>query len=301
MSTNELEEKIESLSISENTSKQESVPTKPNISKISVGSASNKGRRDKNEDAHVTFVSLEQDPTTSFFAVYDGHGGKGASTYCKEKLHKNVLERKCYATDKKKALTKGFIKTDEKYLAKVKDDGSCAVVALLTKSDYHLYVANVGDSRCILYSNGAAKALSRDHKPFLEDEKKRIEEAGHEVKKDTELVSGKRVITYRVDGTTAVSRSIGDYDFKDNFQSGPEQQAITCVPEIMESDVVAGNFLVLACDGVWDVMSNEDVGQYIIQQGQTEKDLNKLASNLATEAINRGSDDNITIVIVMLE
>ncbi len=53
-------------------------------------------------------------------------------------------------------------------------------------------MANVGDSRCVLYNpDGTHVQLSRDHKPFLEDEKKRIEEAGHEVKKDTQLVNGK--------------------------------------------------------------------------------------------------------------
>ncbi len=69
----------------------------------------------------------------------------------------------------------------------------------------------------------------------------------------------------------------------------------------MDSVVNKGHIFVLACDGVWDVMSNEDVGQYIVTQRAAEKDMNKVAANLATEAINRGSEDNITIVIVSVE
>jgi len=215
-------------------------------------------------------------------------------------MHKNITERKCYKEDKKKALLKGFLRTDEKYLAKSNDDGCCAVVSLLTEEN-HIYVANLGDSRCVLYKQDKAIALSRDHKPYLEDEKKRIETAGHEVVKDTELVNGKRIVSYRVDGVTAVSRSIGDYDYKDNFQSGPEDQAVTCCPEIMEGTVEMGNFFILACDGLWDVMSNEDVGQFIREHREKEQDLNKVANNLANEAIKKGSEDNITIVIVSVE
>jgi serine/threonine protein phosphatase PrpC len=65
--------------------------------------------------------------------------------------------------------------------------------------------------------------------------------------------------------------------------------------------VAKGDFFLLACDGVWDVMSNEDVCNYITQQRTTESDLNKVANNLANEAIKRGSEDNITVVIVYIE
>jgi len=218
----------------------------------------------------------------------------------KDKLHKNITERKCYKVDKKSALIKGFLRTDQKYQGKGKNDGTCAVVALLTE-DNRLWVANVGDSRCVLYKEGKPIPLSTDHKPSLESERKRIEAAGHEVLKDTELVNGKRVFTFRVDGETAVSRSIGDFDYKDSYQLGAEEQAITSYPEIVVEQVGKGQFFVLACDGVWDVMTNEDVGNYIISQRIQELDMNKIALNLANEAINRGSSDNITVIVVALD
>jgi len=155
--------------------KQEVSQTVEERKDLTVGVDSKKGRRKKNEDAHTVLTSLPQDPTTSFFAVYDGHGGNKASRYCAKKLHQNVVERKCYKTDKRKALHKGFILTDEKFLEKFVKDGCTAIVALLT-SDNHLYVANAGDSRCIIYKDGTVTAMSHDHKPNDEDEKKELKQ-----------------------------------------------------------------------------------------------------------------------------
>jgi protein phosphatase 2C family protein 2/3 len=99
---------------------------------------------------------LPTDPDSSYFAVFDGHGGKQASYYCitpeippthifagSRKVHTNMLQRKCYATDKKKALIKAFLITDHDYLLKTPEDGCTALAALLT-ADNTLYVANAG-------------------------------------------------------------------------------------------------------------------------------------------------------------
>lgn len=68
-------------------------------------------------------------------------------------------------------------------------------------------------------------------------------------------MKGERIHTWRIDGITAVSRAIGDMDFKDCYDKPPEEQAITCVPDIKEEDLAPGDFIILACDGLWDVRS----------------------------------------------
>jgi hypothetical protein len=86
-------------------------PTNPEPTslKISVGAASLIGPRKTNEDAHTIILNLPQEPETSFFAVYDGHGAKHASYYCSQKLHKFATKHKSFKTNKKKALTKAFV------------------------------------------------------------------------------------------------------------------------------------------------------------------------------------------------
>ena len=124
-------------------------------------------------------------------------------------------------------------------------DGTTAIVA--TVHDGKVTVANAGDSRCILVRRGGtALALSDDHKPSREDEVTRIRDLGGKV-----IYWGR----WRVQGVLAVSRAIGDVNL---------QPYITAVPEVMHHDIGANDlFLVLATDGLWDVMSNDDVAVFV--------------------------------------
>lgn len=263
-----------------------------------VGASSSKGRRKKNEDAYTVISSLPEEPHTAFFGVYDGHGGKKASSYCKKKLHTHITKQECFSSNKTKALIDGFIEADDKFLEKFEEDGTTVVVALLNKQK-HLWVANAGDSRCVVYkSDGRVIPMSEDHKPSDEKEKKRIEAAGHEVMKDTIILSGKRVEIFRIDGRTAVSRAIGDMEYKDYLNQGPEKQAICCIPDVKEENLSKGDYIVLACDGIWDVMTNEQVGNFIQQHKSAV--MEDLAANLVKEAITLGSTDNLTIIVVKI-
>jgi len=276
------------------------------MDQIFVGSHSNKGKNDYNEDRAVTLKSLPEDPSSSFFAVYDGHGGIAASTYCQKHLHTNVATYEKYATNKKEAFIEGYKITDKKFLKKLEDCGTTAVSCLITADAKKIIVANAGDSRCILSSGGKAVAISEDHKPSNANEKKRIKEADHTVETETVLLEGKRYQMSRVDGQIAVSRAIGDGDFKDG-DGPPESQAITCVPDVYERDVKPNDqFLVLACDGLWDVMENQEVVDYInklLSKAKTVTDelLNQISEQLTTHSVNnKGSPDNVTVVIVTL-
>ena len=121
--------------------------------------------------------------------------------------------------------------------------GCTACVALITESE--IYCANAGDSRCVLSLDGKAVEMSVDHKPDLLTEKARIERAGGYVEDN------------RVKGVLNLSRSLGDLEYKQDRDISVENQMITCVPEIkIEKLNKAHDFLVIACDGIWDCLTS---------------------------------------------
>ena len=123
--------------------------------------------------------------------------------------------------------------------------GCTACVAVIT--DTEIICANAGDSRCVLSSNGKAIEMSIDHKPDLSTEKARIERAGGFVEDN------------RVKGVLNLSRSLGDLEYKGDKSISVENQMITCVPEIkIEKLQKTNDFLVIACDGIWDCLTSQE-------------------------------------------
>ena len=128
--------------------------------------------------------------------------------------------------------------------------GCTACVALITKTE--IYVANSGDSRSVLAKNGIAINMSEDHKPDLELEKKRIEKAEGFVEDN------------RVNGVLNLSRSLGDLDYKQNKKLKPDEQMITGMPDVkVEKLANDTDFLIIACDGVWDCMTSQNAVDYV--------------------------------------
>jgi len=179
-----------------------------------------------------------------------------------------------------------------------KDSGTTAVVALM-KGD-KLYVANAGDSRCVLCRGGKSLDLSVDHKPEDDIERKRIENAGAKIEGDG-----------RVNGGLNLSRAIGDHAYKTNKDMLPEEQAITALPDITEHTITKEDtFMVLACDGIWNVMESEEVIEFVhsrlsAQPESTEElKLSKICEELfenclAPNTENDGTGcDNMTCCIV---
>jgi serine/threonine protein phosphatase PrpC len=121
------------------------------------------------------------------------------------------------------------------------------VVLLIEQRTRRYWCANAGDSRCILARNDGAVALSVDHKPDRPDERERIESAGGTV----ELVCG----VWRLNGGIAVSRALGDRDFKDDGA-----RTLIADPEIVAGQISADRdrCAILACDGLFDVLSNAE-------------------------------------------
>ncbi|KAK9274123.1 hypothetical protein L1049_018937 [Liquidambar formosana] len=258
--------------------------------------------------------------TAHFFGVYDGHGGSQVANYCSDRIHLALAEEieivkeglsdgsiKDNCQEQwKRAFTNCFLKVDAEVGGKTSLEpvapetvGSTAVVAIICSS--HIIVANCGDSRAVLCRGKEPMALSVDHKPNREDEYARIEAAGGKVIQWN---------GHRVFGVLAMSRSIGDRYLKPWIIPEPE---VMFIPRAKEDEC-----LILASDGLWDVMTNEEVcdiarkrlllwhkkngvtlpserGEGIDPAGQAA------AECLSNRALQKGSKDNITVIVVDLK
>ncbi|KAF0692072.1 hypothetical protein As57867_016730, partial [Aphanomyces stellatus] len=246
------------------------------------GVAEMQGKRPYMEDRHTVVGTLNGDAAISFYGVFDGHGGDGASEYCVDYLCANVTSDVAFASNPKQALTRGFIKTDKDYIKVAdrtnKDDGTTAVAALVRGNT--IFVANAGDSRAILIKkSGDVVALSSDHKPNRPDERERVNNMGGHV-----IFWG----VWRVEGILAVSRAIGDRMLKPYVIAEPE------ITETQRTD--DDHCMVLASDGVWDVLSNAEVARLAVQAESTQL----AAKTIMEYAYQRGSLDNICALVVDL-
>lgn len=247
--------------------------------KFSYGYASCPGKRSSMEDFYETRIDGIDGEVIGLFGVFDGHGGARAAEYVKQNLFSNLIKHPNFISDTKSAIADAYSHTDSEFLksenSQNKDAGSTASTAILVGD--RLLVANVGDSRAVICRGGHAIAVSRDHKPDQKDERQRIEEAGGFV-----MWAG----TWRVGGVLAVSRAFGDRLLK---------QYVVADPEIKEERVDSSlEFLILASDGLWDVVTNEEA----VSMVKPIKEPEEGAKRLMQEAYERGSSDNITIVIV---
>ncbi|XP_018364411.1 PREDICTED: probable protein phosphatase CG10417 [Trachymyrmex cornetzi] len=174
------------------------------------------------------------------------------------------------------------------------DSGCTAVVAILKENE--LYVANAGDSRCVLCRDGQAIELSLDHKPEDAPEMERIVKAGGEVTNDG-----------RVNGGLNLSRALGDHAYKQNMVLPPQEQMISALPDIrhITIDPEKDEFMILACDGIWNFMTSQNVVQFVrTRLSQNYENISKICEELfdhclAPDTLGDGTGcDNMTAVIV---
>jgi len=231
------------------------------------GVAEMQGWRPSMEDACVAMGSLSDGQgawgDTGLFGVFDGHGGAEVATFCAKHLPQII--RNGHASKAPAALHESFMCVDRMLTDVGKkmrptetghpDNVGCTAVACLVSPD-SIIVANAGDSRAVLSRNGRAVDLSQDHKPNLEMEAARIHKAGGFV---SEQQCGPHTI-HRVNGGLSLSRAIGDLHFKKNTNIGVAEQLISCVPDTETSKrCPEDEFMVIACDGVWDVLSSQEL------------------------------------------
>lgn len=271
------------------------------------------GLRERNEDELDIIVNYDGSKSDikplNFYAIYDGHGSNSVSKYVKERLS-------CYYMDKEapinlkfnsvtcdKKICKSYDhlqKRLEKSAIMSRDGGSTALVIVqYPKGDLYCYlkIINLGDCRAVLCTHeNIAIPLTKDHKPMAYDEYKRI-------------TSLKGVITQdkgddpRINGFS-VSRAFGDESAKPH---------ITHIPEIFDYELtnkkgkILDKFIIMACDGVWDVLTNQEAVDFVLYKMDEISKLetcntgkNNIALALGKHAIDKGSQDNISISIIFL-
>lgn len=267
--------------------------------RFAYGASAMQGWRITMEDAHTTLLNVEDAEGTAFFAVYDGHGGSNVAKYSGEGLHKRIVADKAFARgDYQGAIKNGFLEMDRalRYDPEYGGDssGCTAITATITDKNV-LYVGNAGDSRAVLGSDGTAYVLSNDHKPVNKEESRRIVAAGGFVEYG------------RVNGSLALSRALGDFEFKMNATLGPEDQIVTANPVIVEHKLTEEDeFLVLACDGIWDCMSSQEVITFVRKGIAEQVPLDTLCEMTMDHCLASDSGmtgvgcDNMTMLIVAL-
>lgn len=257
------------------------------------------GVRPSMEDAHVVQLAADEKSQEHVVAVFDGHGGDKTSLRCEQILVENIRKQRRYkvALEKnefaswKNVLSQAFIDIDEdvahtQHTAEgFEYSGSTGVVAVINQGK--VFVANAGDSRAVLCSGDVAVAMSEDHKPEDDKELQRINSAGA------------FVMNGRVNGELAVARAFGDFSMKGMSDLPPAAQPVSVVPDVVEQVINdEAQFLLLACDGIWDVMSNQVACDYLLRRIQDEKEpLDTACNRLLDECLELGSKDNMSVVV----
>jgi len=248
------------------------------------------------EDAHTHLLSLPDDKDTCFFGVFDGHGGVKVAQYAGSNLHKKICSQPAYRKGNvSDAIRSGFLSLDVEMLKDdaMKDElaGTTAVVVIIKNG--RIYCGNVGDSRAVASVNGEVEQLSFDHKPSNENETRRI------------IAAGGWVEFNRVNGNLALSRALGDFVFKKNDKKRAEEQIVTANPDIIEKPVTPEHeFLLLACDGIWDVLTNQEVVDFVRNRIAQKMEPDVICEELMTRCLAPDCQagglgcDNMTVVLV---
>ncbi|KAK4758934.1 hypothetical protein SAY87_020235 [Trapa incisa] len=270
------------------------------------------------EDYVVSDFKQVNGKELGLFAIFDGHLGHDVANYLQTHLFTNILKQvrhlsfasvtdlcitfycikkqissmvlyffRCnyqhdFWTDTESAIKRAYRSTDEEILNKAMvlgKGGSTAVTAILINGE-KLVVANVGDSRAVISRNGVAKQLSIDHEPSKE--KRLIESRGG-------FVSNLPGDVPRVDGQLAVARAFGDKSLKIHLSSEPDVTV-----EMIDNDV---DFIILASDGIWKVISNEEAVDLI----KKTKDAHSAAKTLIDLALSKKSKDDISCIVVRFQ
>ena len=280
--------------------------------------------RDYNEDTitatKIIFNNDKNDENNFFFfGIYDGHGGNGCSLYLKNNLHKYVKNFT------KESIKEAINEIEDKFLSnesldekgEIKDQsGSCGIIALIQNNK--CIIANVGDSRLIIFKKNALFFCTEDHKPGSNIEKERITKAGGKIYQTPSLFplyqNGKEIeIPWRVlPGRLSVSRTFGDVEAK-NEKFGGNKNVVVALPDITEIELNDEfNLIILGCDGIYDVLSNEEILE-CIKIVLKEKNIKNIDNNvniselcgyfaemIIKASLAKDSFDNVSCIVIAI-
>ena len=163
-----------------------------------------------------------------------------------------------------------------------------------------IIVANLGDSRCVLCRDNKAVPMSTDHKPALVGFVRDVDVQQEE--KDRICKAGGFVMNNRVNGDLAVSRTLGDFTYKGNQGLHPTLQSVSCEPDVrIISRDPKDNYVILACDGIWDVFSNpDDMVPVLDNLLMSHETVEAALGGFLDVCLEKGSKDNMTIMLIPL-
>jgi len=284
-----------------------------------AGAGRTRGKRPYMEDVDFTFPSIRVNErySVAVYGVLDGHGGKECAQYCADEIPTKIAALLRNGKSCEESLYTSFIQTDVEFLKVSDNSGSTANILVWDKKNNKLHIANTGDTRAVLSRSGVAFNLSLDKKATDPDEIARISE------------SGGFISNGRVNGILAVTRALGDAHLKSSKTNAlvADPEITTYIPSAVQSisnfnKIDMDEFIVIATDGLWDVMSSQEVitmirdlmnSKNILISCDTITDtipkpvdtvimeLNKIADIVANNAYKKGSQDNITVMIIRIE
>ncbi|KAL8271250.1 hypothetical protein Esti_004816 [Eimeria stiedai] len=266
-------------------------------------SASMKGRRPTDEDELTTLEQLNSN--TYFLGLFDGHGGSETSKYLRDNAHVVIAEAIDASQDAplevdEEKIVDACINLDRTIVSNdiCKESGSTAAMLLiehdiLAANVFKLHSIYVGDSRIMVFNfDGSPTTLTQDHKPNLPEEVARIRAAGQEVVN----VGG----VWRVGGSLAISRAFGDPMFKDYDTRPDREQPVAAVPGQQTKSVPVTSLILLACDGLFETV-NTDVEQVLRSAlEESHGGVVEAIRKLILTAYDRGSGDNISVIVAMM-
>lgn len=231
------------------------------------------------------------DEPSAFYGMFDGHGGKHAADFASCHLPRFIIEDEEFPQDIERVVASAFLQTDSAFAEACSLDaalasGTTALAALVLGRS--LLVANAGDCRAVLCRRGKAIEMSKDHKPICSKEKKRIE------------ASGGYVYDGYLNGQLNVARALGDWHVEG--MKGADGGPLSAEPELMSTTLTKEDeFLIIACDGVWDVFRSQNAVDFARRRLQEHNDPVMCSKDLVDEALKRKSGDNLAVVVVCFQ
>ncbi|TMW97548.1 hypothetical protein EJD97_005337 [Solanum chilense] len=273
------------------------------IPAIRSGSYTDIGPRRSNEDEHIRVDDLSAQLGSlynwplpgAFYAVFDGHGGSDAAAYVRTNamrfffedanLPQTSIVDQAFLEELESSHFRAFLIADQALADECSVDAYCGTTAITALVlGRHLVIANAGDCRAVLCRKGVAVQLSQDHRPTCLAERQRVEKLGG-------------IIEYGcLNGDLAITRALGDWYMKLPFGSA---SPLTAEPEVQQLLLTEDDeFMILGCDGIWDVMSNQDAVNVVRHELRLHNDPQQSARELVNQALCKDTDDNLTAIVV---